>query len=201
MLHLKYCVGVAETSRYLGNMSCSTNISFGLLPHEDLTVISYKVALSHLSSKELNENQTQRDHHSAFLPHTMVSKNGGDCPNPAGKETDPKSGQDQLDLQDFCLASSESEEQVPAPSSNSIPTSNTAGEELSNLGESENEAKQELARFDREGAPSPEPLPPSLRSNLGSQSSPHEVRAHFRDFSLVNTQRLITKQQVYRRYP
>jgi hypothetical protein len=112
----------------------------------------------------------------------MVSKNGGDCPNPAGKQTHPKSGQAQLDLKDLCLASSESEEQVSAPSSNSRSPSSAAGEELSSLGESENEEKEELARYDREGAPSPEPLPPSLRSNLGSQSSPHEVRAHFSKF-------------------
>ena len=112
----------------------------------------------------------------------MVSKNGGDCPNPAGKQTDPKSGQAQLDLKDLCLASSESEEQVSAPSSNSRSPSSTSREELSSLGESENEEKEELARYDREGAPSPEPLPPSLRNNLGSQSSPHEVRAHFSKF-------------------
>jgi hypothetical protein len=182
MLHLKYSVGVAEALRYLGNMSGSTNVSFTLLPHEDLSVISYKVAHSHLSSKELNENQTHRDRHSAFIPHTMVSKNGGDCPNPAGKQTDPKSGQDQLDPKDFYLASSEPEEQASAPSSNSRSSSNTAGGELSSLGESENEEKEELARYDREGAPSPEPLPPSLRSNLGSQSSLLEVRAHFSRF-------------------
>jgi hypothetical protein len=112
----------------------------------------------------------------------MVSKNGGDCPNPAGKHSDPKSGHDQFDLKDLCLASSESEEQVSAPSSNSRSSSNTAGEELSSLGESANEEKEELARYDREGAPSPEPLPSSLRSNPDSQSSPHEVRAHFSRF-------------------
>jgi hypothetical protein len=81
----------------------------------------------------------------------MASKNGGDCPNPAGKQTDPKSGHDHLDLKDVCLASSESEEQVYTPSSNSRSSSNTAGAELSSLNESENEEKEELARYNREG--------------------------------------------------
>jgi hypothetical protein len=100
----------------------------------------------------------------------MVSNNEGDCHNPVGKQTDPKSNHDQLDLKDLCLASTESEEQVSAPSSNSRWSPNTAGEELSSLRESENEEKEELLRYDCEGAPSPKLFPPSLRSNPGSQS-------------------------------
>jgi hypothetical protein len=103
-----------------------------------------------------------------FISHAMTSKNEGDRPNTAGKQNDPESGNDQLKLNGLYPTSSKSEEQISAPSSNSRPPAHTAEELTSSFSDPENKENEEPERHDREGAPSPEPLPHPMRNNLVS---------------------------------